>query len=234
MPLTDYLANLKVYSVAIDPSDPETYFFGSTSGLIFRSQDAGATWTNVGQIGNSVVNKILIHPTNSLILFASAENQGIFRSTNGGFAWDEVVPNENRGYDIEFKPGDPQIIYASGLKFHVSTDGGETFITHQDLPNSEPKMIGISESAPDVVYVIEADGGSFGGLYKSDNAAFTFTELDHTGRNYFGYDTAGFDPGGQAPRDMDITVNPNDVNEVHIAGVLTWRSLDGGLNFDIS
>lgn len=234
VPLTDYIANIKVYSVAIDPSDPETYFFGSTSGLIFRSQDAGATWTNVGQIGNSVVNKILIHPTNSLILFASAQNQGIFRSTNGGFAWDEVVPNENRGYDIEFKPGDPQVIYASGLKFHVSVDGGETFITHQDLPNSEPKMIGISESAPDVVYVIEADGGSFGGLYKSDNAAFTFTELDHTGRNYFGYDTAGFDPGGQAPRDMDITVNPSDVNEVHIAGVLTWRSLDGGVNFEIS
>ncbi|MDC3340933.1 T9SS type A sorting domain-containing protein [Flavobacteriaceae bacterium] len=234
VPLTDYLANIKVYSVAIDPSDPETYFFGSTSGLIFRSQDAGATWTNVGQIGNSVVNKILIHPTNSLILFASAQNQGIFRSTNGGFAWDEVVPNENRGYDIEFKPGNPEVIYASGLKFHVSTDGGETFITHQDLPNSEAKMIGISESAPDVVYVIEADGGSFGGLYKSDNAAFTFTELDHTGRNYFGYDTAGIDSGGQAPRDMDITVNPNDVNEVHIAGVLTWRSLDGGNNFEIS
>ncbi|MEY2997511.1 MAG: hypothetical protein RIQ82_891, partial [Bacteroidota bacterium] len=234
VPLTDYLANIKVYSVAIDPSDPETYFFGSTSGLIFRSHDAGATWTNVGQIGNSVVNKILIHPTNSLILFASAENQGIFRSTNGGFAWDEVVPNENRGYDIEFKPGDPQVIYASGLNFHVSNDGGETFVTHQDLPNSDPKMIGISESAPDVVYVIEADGGSFGGLYKSDNAAFTFTELDHTGRNYFGYDTAGIDSGGQAPRDMDITVNPNDVNEVHIAGVLTWRSLDGGNNFEIS
>ncbi len=234
VPLTDYLANIKVYSVAIDPSDPDTYFFGSTSGLIFRSQDAGATWTNLGQIGNSVVNKILIHPTNGLILFASAQNQGIYRSTNGGFAWDEVVQNESRGYDVEFKPGDPQVIYASGLQFHVSTDGGETFITHGDMPNSDPKMIGVSASAPDVVYVIEADGGSFGGLYKSDNAAFSFTQLDHTGRNYFGYDTAGFDPGGQAPRDMDITVNPNDVNEVHIAGVLTWRSLDGGVNFEIS
>ncbi len=234
VPLTDYLSNIKVYSVAIDPSDPDTYFFGSTSGLIFRSQDAGGTWTNVGQIGNSVVNKILIHPTNSLILFASAQNQGIYRSTNGGFAWDQVLTNENRGYDVEFKPGDPQVIYASGLKFHVSTDGGETFITHQDMPNNEPKMIGISASAPQVVYVIEANGGSFGGLYKSDNAAFTFTQLDHTGRNYFGYDTAGFDPGGQAPRDMDITVNPNDVNEVHIAGVLTWRSLDGGVTFEIS
>ncbi len=234
VPLTDYLANLKVYSVAIDPTDPETYFFGSTSGLIFRSQDAGATWTNVGQIGNSIVNKILIHPTNRLILFASAQNQGIYRSTNGGFAWDEVVQNENRGYDVEFKPGDPEVVYASGLKFHVSTDGGETFITHGDLPNNEPKMIGISDSAPDVVYVLEANGGSFGGLYKSDNAAFSFTQLNHAGRNYFGYDTTGFDPGGQAPRDMDITVNPNDVNEVHIAGVLTWRSLDGGVNFEIS
>ncbi len=234
VPLTDYLANLKVYSVAIDPSNPETYYFGSTSGLIFKSQDSGATWTNVGQIGNSVVNKILIHPTNRLILFASAQNQGIYKSSNGGFAWDEVVSNENRGYDIEFKPGDPEIVYASGLKFHVSSDGGDSFTVHADFPNNEPKMIGISSDDPEVVYVIEANGGSFGGLYKSEDAGFSFVELDHAGRNYFGYDTAGFDPGGQAPRDMDITVNPNDVNEVHIAGVLTWRSLDGGINFDIS
>ncbi len=234
VPLTDYLSNIKVYSVAIDPTDPDTYFFGSTSGLIFRSQDAGATWTNVGQVGNSVVNKILIHPNNRLIMFASSLFDGIYRSSNGGFAWDEVVQNENRGYDVEFKPGDPQVVYASGLKFHVSTDGGETFIAHQDMPNTRAKMIGISADAPDVVYVIEANSGSFGALYKSDNAAFTFTELDHTGRNYFGYDTAGFDPGGQAPRDMDITVNPNDVNEVHIAGVLTWRSLDGGVSFEIT
>lgn len=234
VPLTDYLANLKVYSVAIDPSNPETYYFGSTSGLIFKSQDSGATWTNVGQIGNSVVNKILIHPTNRLILFASAQNQGIYKSSNGGFAWDEVVSNENRGYDVEFKPGDPEIVYASGLKFHVSSDGGDSFTVHADFPNNEPKMIGISADDPEVVYVIEANGGSFGGLYKSEDAGFSFVELNHAGRNYFGYDTAGFDPGGQAPRDMDITVNPNDVNEVHIAGVLTWRSLDGGLNFDIS
>lgn len=234
VPLTDYLANLKVYSVAIDPSNPETYYFGSTSGLIFKSQDSGATWTNVGQIGNSVVNKILIHPTNRLILFASAQNQGIYKSSNGGFAWDEVVSNENRGYDVEFKPGDPEIVYASGLKFHVSSDGGDSFTVHADFPNNEPKMIGISADDPEVVYVIEANGGSFGGLYKSEDTGFSFVELDHAGRNYFGYDTAGFDPGGQAPRDMDITVNPNDVNEVHIAGVLTWRSLDGGLNFDIS
>ena len=234
VPLTDYLANLKVYSVAIDPSNPETYYFGSTSGLIFKSQDSGATWTNVGQIGNSVVNKILIHPTNRLILFASAQNQGIYKSSNGGFAWDEVVSNENRGYDVEFKPGDPEIVYASGLKFHVSSDGGDSFTVHADFPNNEPKMIGISSDDPEVVYVIEANGGSFGGLYKSEDAGFSFVELDHAGRNYFGYDTAGFDPGGQAPRDMDITVNPNDVNEVHIAGVLTWRSLDGGINFDIS
>ena len=234
VPLTDYLANLKVYSVAIDPSNPETYYFGSTSGLIFKSQDSGATWTNVGQIGNSVVNKILIHPTNRLILFASAQNQGIYKSSNGGFAWDEVVSNENRGYDVEFKPGDPEIVYASGLKFHVSSDGGDSFTVHADFPNNEPKMIGISTDDPEVVYVIEANGGSFGGLYKSEDAGFSFVELNHAGRNYFGYDTAGFDPGGQAPRDMDITINPNDVNEVHIAGVLTWRSLDGGLNFDIS
>jgi hypothetical protein len=71
----------------------------------------------------------------------------------------------------------------------------------------------------------------FNKLYISNNSGSSFTELNHTGRNYFGYDTNGINSGGQAPRDMDIAVSPIDVNEVHIAGILTWRSLDGGVTF---
>ena len=111
----------------------------------------------------------------------------------------------------------------TGTNFHVSYNGGESFSTNVTF-ESAPKMIGISPNDENVIYVLEASGGSFGGIYKSVNAGFTFSELDHEGRNYFGYDTAGFDSGGQAPRDMDIAVNPEDVNEVHIAGVLTWKS----------
>lgn len=232
-PLGDYFPNLYVYSVAMDPNDSDTYFFGSYGGNIYKSTDAGATWNLLGNAGTSTVNKILLHPTDSDILFATSENNGIYGSVDGGASWAKVVLDDNRGYDVEFKPGDPNTVYASGSGVHYSNDGGLTFTTVGGFTNG-PKMMGVSADDDNVVYVIEADGGSFGALYQSSDSGVTFTELDHTGRNYFGYDTNGFDPGGQAPRDMDITVNPNDVNEVHIAGVLTWRSMDGGANFEIT
>jgi len=229
MPLGDYFSNLRVYSVTIHPTNSDHYFFGSTNGLIYHSLDAGATWNLLGDMGSSSVNKILIHPTDPSIVFATSQNGGIRKSSDGGLNWVAAV-TDSQGYDIEFKPNNPNVVYATGTNFHVSYNGGVSFSTNVTF-ESAPKMIGVSPSDENVIYVLEASGGSFGGIYKSVNAGFTFSELDHEGRNYFGYDTAGFDSGGQAPRDMDIAVNPEDANEVHIAGVLTWKSTDGGENF---
>ena len=229
MPLGDYFSNLRVYSVTIHPTNSDHYFFGSTNGLIYHSLDAGATWNLLGDMGSSSVNKILVHPTDPSIIFATSQNGGIRKSSDGGLNWVAAV-TDSQGYDIEFKPNNPNVVYATGTNFHVSYNGGESFSTNVTFENA-PKMIGVSPSDENVIYVLEASGGSFGGIYKSVNAGFTFSELDHEGRNYFGYDTAGFDSGGQAPRDMDIAVNPEDANEVHIAGVLTWKSTDGGENF---
>lgn len=226
-PLNDEFSNLFVYSVVIDPSNSNTYFFGSSSGLVFKSVDAGGTWNQIADLNNSVINKILIHPTNSDIMFASGG--GIYRTIDGGLNWKQPV-TDSRGYDIEFKPGDASVVYASGTGVHKSIDGGTTFTTINGF-SSGAKMIGVSPNDDTVVYVLEAAGGSFGGLYKSTDSGDTFTELNHSGRNYFGYDTNGIHTGGQAPRDMDIAIKPGDVDEVHIAGVLTWRSLDGGVSF---
>ncbi|MFK5983736.1 MAG: T9SS type A sorting domain-containing protein [Flavobacteriaceae bacterium] len=229
-PLGDYFSNLNVYAVAIDPQDSDIYYFGSSSGLIYKSLDAGSTWSPLADLSNSLVNKIVIHPTDSDIIFASSQNAGMYVSTDGGITWDSPI-SDTKCYDIEFKPGDPSVVYVSGYGFHKSVDGGVTFTTIGGFP-SAPKMIGVSPDDNTTVYVVEADNGSFGGFYSSVDSGGSFTELDHTGRNYFGYDTNGIDSGGQAPRDMDIAVNPLDVNEVHIAGVLTWRSMDGGVSFE--
>ena len=231
-PLTDYFSNLNVYSVALDPANSNTYFFGANNGDIFKSTDAGATWNLLATIGNSVVNKIVIHPTDSNIMFATAENVGIYKSINGGATWTTAV-SDSRGYDIEFKPGDPSVVYISGGGFHKSIDGGLTFTTITGFTNG-PKMIGVSADNPEVVYVLEALQNRFGGFYTSSNGGDSFTKLNHGNLNFFGYSTTGNDSSGQAPRDMAIAVNPTDVNEVHIAGVLTWYSIDGGVNFDIS
>ena len=229
-PLGDYFSNLYVYSVAIDPLNPNHYYFGSNNGRIYKSLDAGATWNLLGITGNSIVNKILLHPTNPNILFATSQNSGIYGSTDAGLTWTKLINSENRGYDIEFKPNDTNIVYASGNSFYRSTDGGLTFAQVAGF-SSGPKMMGVSPDDDEVVYVLEAESGGFGGFYKSIDSGMSFTELNHTGRNYLGYDTNGFNPGGQAPRDMDVAVNPFDANEVHIAGILTWRSLNGGVDF---
>lgn len=230
--LTDYFSHLSVYSVAIHPTNPNIYFFGSHGGNIFKSIDSGATWNLLGVIGNSMVNKIVIHPENPNLMFATSENEGIYRSVNGGVDWVRAVA-DTRGFDIEFKPGDLSVVYASGTGFHKSTDGGLTFTTVSGFFHG-PKLIGVTEDNPERVYVLEANEPIFGALYKSNDSGTSFEKLNHQGLNFFGYSLTGQDNRGQAPRDMAIAVNPTNEDEVHIAGILTWRSMNGGTDFTIT
>lgn len=232
-PLTDYFSNLSVYSTAIMPENPDVYLFGSNMGRIYKSIDGGATWEQIGSAGNSVVNKIVIHPVNSDIMFASSQNSGVYKSIDGGQSWNSVIA-DNRGYDIEFKQDNPTIVFASGSFFHKSVDGGDTFSMISGFDNTGAKMIGVSEDDPEVVYVIEAIESRFNGMYVSNDAGENFLKLDHGNNNFFGYSLEADDTFGQAPRDMDIAVNPNNINEVHIAGIHTWMSTDGGQSFSIT
>ena len=81
--LTDNLSNIDVWSLAISPNDSNIFYWGSNEGRIYRSLDAGSTWTLINQsslLGNSSyhrVNKILIHPTTTNVMYATVENYGI-------------------------------------------------------------------------------------------------------------------------------------------------------------
>lgn len=226
-PLSDYFTNLSVYAIAIDPADSDTYFFGSTSGMIFKSTDAGATWNLLVDLSNSSVNKILIHPTDSDIIFASSQNSGIYRTTDGGANWIQVT-SDSFGYDVEFKPGDPSVVYATGSGFHKSTDGGATF-TELGGFNNGAKMMGVSADDPSIIYIAEESNGGFEALYTSTDSGDSFVKSHEGERVYFTYNQTDY---GQAPRDMDIAVNPSNADEIHLAGILTWRSTDGGVTFE--
>ncbi len=237
--LTDDFINMDVYALAIHPVNKDTYYWGSTSGVIFITTDAGTTWNELVNLPGGSVNKILIHPTTPDIMFCSIAGGGIFRSTNAGASWSSALTSESTGYDIEFKPGDTNTIYATGNNFYRSTNGGTSFAQiSSPFTAGQTKMIGVStvnggSGSTTTVYVVEENNGIFGGLYKSTDSGQTFTELSHSA-NYFGYSDTGNDSSGQAPRDMDIVVAPNDVQEVHIAGIHTWRSLNGGVSFDLT
>jgi hypothetical protein len=158
-------------------------------------------------------------------------------------SWSDIslsLPNPSADYYIAFEG---KADYARGLTLDdvsvedptLGTVFSNGFESTTDTFSTGPKMIGVSADDSSVVYLLEAaDDGTFAGLHKSTDSGDSFSKLDHTGKNYFGYSSDADDDRGQAPRDMDIAVNPLDVNDVHIAGILSWRSVDGGASFNIS
>ena len=161
--------------------------------------------------------------------------------TNAATAWTNVslaLPNVTDDYYIAFQSRNQ---YGRGTTLDdvsVTTNSGIEFQDGFEVtPNqfgSGVKMMGVSPANDNYVYVVEADGSKFGSFHKSIDGGATFTKLDHTGKNYFGYSSTASDDRGQAPRDMDIAVDPINAEIVHLAGINSWRSTDGGANFSIT
>ncbi len=237
-PLTDNFSTVDVYALEISPWHSNDYLWGSTGGRIFRSTDGGKTWSATSHVnGSGRVSRIQHHPTDPNVVYAVSESNGLFRSTNGGSTWTPVAGvsgTDKRGYDVEFKPGDPEVIYFSSTRVFRSTDGGASFqeLNGFNTSNTAYKMMAVTEANPNVLYVLEANGKVFGAFYRSDDSGNSFTKLvDGSTINYFGYSPTGNDDKGQAPRDMDVAAHPLDADEVHIAGINTWKSFDGGQFF---
>ncbi len=238
-PISDEFSSIDIYALEISPYNNQQYLWGSTGGKIFRSLDGGASWTTTGNLtGGGKVSRIQYHPTDPDIVYAVSESNGLFRSTNKGSTWTAVAGVSGMvGYDVEFKPGDPNTIYFSGISVYRSTNGGSSFsqIGGFGTANNNYKRMGVSPANPNVVYVLEAQGGKFGGFYKSNDSGASYNKLIAGDTiNYLGYSEIGDDDKGQAPRNMDIAVHPLNANQVHIGGVHTWKSINGGVSFELS
>ncbi|VAX24563.1 Glycosyl hydrolase, BNR repeat precursor [hydrothermal vent metagenome] len=208
---------------------------------VYKSTDGGATWTQTGltDIETGIkIYRLLIHPTNNSILLASTSN-GIYKTTDGGISW--VKKSLNRWIDMEFKPGDPTIIYASSVGYYneyinISTDGGETWGYTQIATGGYRGELAVSANDPTVVYCLVAN--SAGGLvdvYKSTNSGTSFSALGVSGKSMLGYYSDGSGSNtGQGTYDLCIAASPTDVNTVYLGGINTWKSIDGGNNWTIN
>lgn len=234
VPLVDNNStNMFVYNLCLDPSNLNTIYASLINGGVIKSTDAGITWSNTGA-GPSNTKKVIVHPTNSNIVMATSA-LGIHRSTNGGNTWTHVFDAAAKE-DIEFKPGDPSIVYTSGTDYDRSSDGGLTWTwiaSAGGITHTGRTLIGVSVNDPNVVYMAQAEGNAFGRLYKSTDSGLNFittvTGDINTNTNYFGYE--GTTAGGQAGYDMALAVNPSNVNDLSVAGIIVWRSTDGGTSF---
>ena len=233
--LTDGLAYMRIGDVSIDPNNFNTYYIGTLGAGMLKSPDGGVTLTqiNSGLSSTANVKKIIVDPTNSQNILI-ATSSGIYRSTNAGGTWSQSASGSF--YDIEYKPGTPATVYACGTGFYRSTNSGVSFSSvTSGIQYTSAMRLAVTAANPNVVYVVQCNGSVFGAVYKSTNSGTSFTAQvtgnSGNGTNYFGYSPAGTDNSGQGSYNIDIAVSPTDENEVHIGGIITWKSTNGGTSF---
>ncbi len=245
-PLFTELATIGVSGIAIHPANG-TLFVATGDGDgadaysmgVIKSTDGGASWSATGLDWTTAqvrtTNALRMHPTDPDILFC-ASSHGLWKTSDGANTWAKVA--EGRFRDVEFKPGDPGVVYATTDQFFRSTDGGSTFVqvTTGLPPDTDVNrmQVAVTPADPNMVYVVAGrqDDSGFRGLYRSTNSGASFT-LRSSSPNLFGYYETGTDAGGQSWYDMALAVEPGNAQRVYVGGINVWKSTDGGLTWSI-
>lgn len=207
---------------------------------VLKSTDGGNTWMATGLAYSTSekkqVYRILQHPSDPQTLLASTTD-GIFKSTNGGISW--VQKSQNMWIDMEFKPGDPSVIYASSngygnVYINKSTDNGETWNYASIATGGYRGELAVSAADPAVVYLLACNNqGGLTGVYKSVNSGSTYSAVfPYTTINMMGYYTDGSGVNtGQGYYDLCIAASPSNADLVYIGGINTWKSTNGGTSW---
>lgn len=246
---TNSLSVLGCSDLAIDPVNTNIMYLatgdvdaGDTySTGILKSIDGGVTWNPTGMnwtvINGRRIGRLLINPLRPTTLFA-ATSQGLYRTNNSGTNWTLLKGGNFK--DLEYKPGDTSTVYAvTSSSLYRSLTGGNTSASFTQITSGITSAgvrmcISVTPADPNYVYILaSASDNSFGGLYRSTNSGTNFTLMSST-PNIFGWDPSGSDTGGQGWYDIACGVSPTDKDEVTCGGVNTWKSLDGGVTWNLN
>jgi photosystem II stability/assembly factor-like uncharacterized protein len=216
-PVFDGQGTSSIGCVAVDAHNPLTVWVGTGENNsqrsvgwgdgVYRSDDAGRTWRNVGLKASEHIGQIAIDPRNSNVVFAAAQgplwapggDRGLYKTSDGGKTWKQVlhVDEWTGASEVRFDPRDPDVLYASTYQRHrkvwtlidggpgsgiwKSTDAGETWTRlSAGLPKDDLGRIGLALSPvePNVVYaIVEAAGGN-SGIYRSADAGANWEKMN--------------------------------------------------------
>ena len=256
-PVTDgQIRSASVGAVAVSESNPDIVYIGMGESCIrgnimpgdgvYKSVDAGKTWTHVGMAAAENVSKIRIHPTNPEIVYVAAfgkhgapnPERGVFKSTDGGKTWRRVLYRNDRtgAADIAIDATNPNVLYAAlweafrkeytmssggpGSGLFKSTDGGETWVEitrSSGLNAGVIGRIGIALSAANPNRVYALIENENGGLYRSDDAGATWSVVNQN----------------RAIRQRafyytHVFADPKNADVVYMQNTALFRSTDGG------
>jgi photosystem II stability/assembly factor-like uncharacterized protein len=254
-----YFNTTGIGDIVIAPSDPNVIYVGtgespvrgvktSHGDGIYKSTDAGQTWTRVGLEATRHTGAMWVHPDDPDVVYVGAqgnpwgpnEERGLYRSTDGGDNWDMILHvSDSAGIvDMSVSAENPRVMMVTSWEFRrrpwvvksggdeskvwKTTDGGETWreIT-RGLPDLMGKIgVSISPADPNVVYLaIEALPGE-GGVYRSDDGGESFRQVNGEAWTY-----------ARAWYYMHVVADPVDPDEVWIMNSPLLKSIDGGRTF---
>ena len=247
-------------SIAVAKSDPNVIYVGGgevtvrgnvSSGYgMWKSEDAGKTWSFAGLPKSRHIPRIVIDPQNPNIVYAAVlgniykptEERGVYKSTNGGKSWKKMLfANRHAGaVELVIDPGNPRNLYAAtwrvqrtpyslssggdGSALWKSTDRGETWkkiSDHKGFAKGTLGIIGVTVSPVNPERVWAiVENKDQGGVYRSDDAGATWAKVNES----------------RALRQRawyytKIYADTQDVNGVYVMNVAYHHSTDGGKTF---
>jgi len=257
-PIFDGQDVASIGAVAVAPSNPSVVWVGTGESFIrgnvsvgngvYKSTDAGKTWTPVGLEATGRIGRIIVDPQNPDVVYVAAlghcygpqPERGVFRTTNGGRTWDRVlfVDEQTGAVDLAIDPSDPKTLFAATWQFaiypwwaesggpgsgiHVSRDGGSTWqrLSGRGLPPSPLGRIAlaISPAAPRRVYAA---------IETADATQGTLWRSDDSGETWR---VASRDPAvnRRARYFSRFGVEPDNADELYFLTQSLGRSTDGG------
>jgi photosystem II stability/assembly factor-like uncharacterized protein len=247
-------------AVAVAPSDDDILYVGEgentmrgnvSEGLggMWRSDDGGRTWRNIGLKDGRHIIRIVIHPRNPDIawaavmghLFGPNEIRGVYKTTDGGKNWKRVlyVNNQTGASDLVMEPGNPDVFYAGmwralrtpysmesggeGSGLWKSTDGGETWTnlsSKKGLPKGTWGIVGVAVAPSNPDKIYSLVENQNGGMFMSSDGGETWT-LTSNDNNI----------RQRAWYYSKVFVDPKNENTVYALNVNFMRSRDGAKTF---
>lgn len=257
--ITDKYFGGSIGCVSVAPSDPTILYVGEgenslrgnvSEGFgIWRTDDGGRSWRNLGLKDTRHIIRIIIHPKNPDIVWVAAmghlfgpnEQRGIFKTTDGGKNWKRVlyVNNQAGCSDLVMEPGNPSVLYAGtwrmlrtpysmesggeGSGLWKSIDGGETWkniSTAKGLPKGVWGIVGVAVSQSNTDKVYAIMENKDGGLFVSNDGGETWTL--QSGDNSIRQ---------RAWYYTKVFVDPKNENVIYVLNVNFLKSTDGGKTF---
>lgn len=246
-------------AVAIAPNDNTVLYVGEGENTlrgnvsegfgIWRTDDGGRSWRNLGLKDTRHIIRIVIHPKNPDVVWVAAighlfgpnEERGIFKTTDGGKSWKKVlyVNNQTGCSDLIMEPGNPSVLYAGTWRIQrtpyslesggeggglwKSTDGGETWkniSASKGLPKGLWGIVGVTVSPSNTDKLYAIVENKDGGLFVSTDAGETWT-LQSSDNSI----------RQRAWYYSKVFVDPKNENSVYVLNVNFLKSNDGGKTF---